>query len=95
MGEGSGHGKFNYLGGCFLPCPLMQIELYGTTGCHLCDEAKAVLQRVGVRAGHIDIADNDGLLEKYGMRIPVLRRVDCGAELGWPFDAAAVTRFLA
>ncbi|MCX7192081.1 MAG: glutaredoxin family protein [Proteobacteria bacterium] len=73
----------------------MQIELYGTACCHLCDEAKAVLHRAGVMASYIDIADDDGLLEKYGIRIPVLRRVGSGAELGWPFDQAAVTRFLA
>lgn len=73
----------------------MQIELYGTACCHLCDEAEAVLLRAGVAASHIDIADDDGLLEKYGMRIPVLRRMDCDAELGWPFDFAAVMRFLA
>lgn len=69
------------------------IELYGTACCHLCDEAEAVLQLVGVHAVAIDIADDDSLLEKYGTRIPVLRRA--GAELGWPFDAEAVIRFLA
>jgi hypothetical protein len=73
----------------------VQLELYGTVSCHLCDEAKAVLQGACVCAAHIDIAVTEELLEKYGMRIPVLRRVDSGAELGWPFDAAAVTRFLA
>ncbi len=70
------------------------IELYGTACCHLCDEAGAVLLSVGVHAVHVDIADDDGLLEKYGARIPVLRRADSGAELGWPFDGAAVGRFL-
>jgi hypothetical protein len=33
-------------------------------------------------------------MEKYGVRIPVLRRADNGAELGWPFDEAAVVCFL-
>ena len=71
------------------------IELYGTACCHLCVEAKEVIQDAGVMASHIDIADDDGLLEKYAMHIPVLRRTDSGAELGWPFDQAAVLRFLA
>jgi len=69
--------------------------LYGTEFCHLCDEAKAILRVIGIEARYIDIAEDDELLEKYGIRIPVLKRVDRGAELGWPFDAAAVSRFLA
>lgn len=68
--------------------------LYGTSCCHLCEQAEAVLGEAGVAAQHVDIADDDGLLEKYGVRIPVLRRTDSGAELGWPFDAATVARFL-
>ena len=72
----------------------MDIRLYGTACCHLCDEAQAILHEMGIQADHIDIADDDELVEKYGMRIPVLKRVDTGAELGWPFDAAAVSRFL-
>ena len=72
----------------------MDIKLYGTACCHLCEEAQAILRERGIQADHVDIADDDELLEKYGIRIPVLKRVDTGAELGWPFDAAAVSRFL-
>jgi glutaredoxin len=72
----------------------MDIKLYGTTFCHLCEEAEFVLRETGVEAAHIDIAEDDALLERYGTRIPVLQRMDTGAELGWPFDAAAVSRFL-
>jgi glutaredoxin len=71
-----------------------KIVLYGTAACHLCEDAEAILRRLGVAAGHIDIADDDGMLEKYGTRIPVLKRLDNDAELGWPFTAADVTRFL-
>jgi glutaredoxin len=70
------------------------IILYGTEFCHLCDEAEAVLIEIGIGADFIDIAEDDGLLEKYGMRIPVLQRMDTGEELGWPFDATAISRFL-
>ena len=72
----------------------MDIELYGTACCHLCDQAEAILREMGMAADHIDIAEDDELIEKYGIRIPVLKRADTGAELGWPFDAAAVSRFL-
>ena len=33
-------------------------------------------------------------VEQYGLRIPVLRRNDTGAELNWPFDAEQVVTFL-
>lgn len=73
----------------------MEIRLYGTKHCHLCDEAEAILRRIGIEAVYVDIADDDRLIEKYGTCIPVLQRVDTGAELGWPFDIAAVSHFLA
>jgi len=72
----------------------VKLVLYGTTFCHLCEEAEAMLHAVGVEAQYIDIAEDDALLEKYGVKIPVVKREDTGAELGWPFDATAVRRFL-
>ncbi len=72
----------------------VKLILYGTTFCHLCEEAEALLQAIGVKAEHIDIAEDDALLEKYGVRIPVVKREDTGVELGWPFDEAAVRRFI-
>ena len=72
----------------------MEIKLYGTAFCHLCEQAEAVLREIGIEADYVDIADDDVLLEKYGIRIPVLKRADTGAELGWPFDAVVVSRFL-
>jgi hypothetical protein len=42
----------------------------------------------------VDIADSEALFEAYGLTIPVLRRVDTGAELGWPFDTEQVVAFL-
>lgn len=74
----------------------MQIALilYGTQACHLCEEAGAMLAGLEIEAVHCDIVDDDSLLELYGVRIPVLKRLDTGAELGWPFDATAIARFL-
>jgi glutaredoxin len=52
------------------------VTLYGRAGCHLCDEARAVLLRV--RAGdpfrleEIDIESDDALLKRYLERIPVI-----------------------
>ena len=69
-------------------------RLYSTEFCHLCVEATDILRQAGVDATLIDIAENDGLIELYGTRIPVLQRADNDAELCWPFDAATVSCFL-
>lgn len=74
-----------------------ECQLFGTLGCHLCELAEAQLMPLvehGLRVELIDIADSETLFEAYGLRIPVLRRVDTGEELGWPFDTAQVVHFL-
>ena len=75
-----------------------ECQLFGTLGCHLCELAEAQLMPLVVEYGLmlelVDIADNEALFEAYGLRIPVLRRVDTGAELGWPFDVEQVVAFL-
>lgn len=72
--------------------------LYGTLGCHLCDEAEALLTPLLTSACNIeciDISESDQLVEQYGALIPVLRRLHDNAELRWPFDAAQARPFLA
>ena len=64
-------------------------QLFGTLGCHLCDEAEQVLQPFvaqGLIVELLDIIDSADWLERYALTIPVLRRVDNGHELNWPFD---------
>lgn len=68
------------------------LTLYGTAGCHLCEEAEDRLAALSLPAHRVDIADDAALLERYGVRIPVLKRDD-GAELGWPFTAAEILSF--
>lgn len=72
-------------------------ELYGTLGCHLCDEAEQVLQPFvaqGLVVELLDIIEYSEWLERYALSIPVLRRVDTGQELHWPFDQQAVLQLL-
>jgi hypothetical protein len=69
----------------------MKLLLYGTRSCHLCEQAGAMLYAAGMTVEYIDIAEDEALLERYGMRIPVLRRVDSGAELDWPFDGPSLS----
>ncbi|AZC19808.1 glutaredoxin family protein [Pseudomonas aestus] len=79
-----------------IPMP-PECQLFGTLGCHLCELAEAELMPLvehGLMVELVDIADSQELFEAYGLRIPVLRRADNGAELGWPFDAEQVVAFL-
>ncbi|MFO1422680.1 MAG: glutaredoxin family protein [Candidatus Competibacteraceae bacterium] len=69
------------------------LALYVTSGCHLCERAADLIRgAVAVPFRTVEIVDDEDLLERYGVRIPVLRRLDTGEELDWPFDAAAVRR---
>lgn len=72
--------------------------LYGTEGCHLCDEASALLEMARRQRPHlawrdVDIANDDELFQRYGWLIPVLRHAG-GAELRWPFDGAQLMAFI-
>ena len=69
--------------------PLVELTLYSTSGCHLCESASRLLASMPELVRHpvavVDIADDEALLARYGTRIPVLA---CrGREIGWPFNA--------
>ena len=77
-----------------------ELLLYHTAGCHLCELAEAIAlplaAAAGVRLRLVDIAGSEALMERYGTRIPVLRDpAALAAEIGWPFDEAAVRGLLA
>jgi glutaredoxin len=52
------------------------VTLYSRPGCHLCDDARAVLQRLRARFGfaldEVDITADDALHRRYLERIPVV-----------------------
>ena len=74
----------------------MRLQLYQRDDCHLCDLALAVLAAAGApEVASVWIDDAPALETRYGTRVPVLRDARDGRELDWPFDAAAVRRFLA
>ena len=74
------------------------LVMYTRTGCHLCEQAQAViepwLQPYGLELASIEIADSDDLLERYGVRIPVVRLEGAAQDLGWPFDGDALRHYL-
>lgn len=76
---------------------LPECQLLGTLGCHLCEQAEAMLMPLverGLLVELVDIAEHQEWLETYALLIPVLRRCDNGAELCWPFDENQVVRLL-
>ena len=52
---------------------MTQVTLYSRPGCHLCDDARAVLQEEQVPFDEVDIESDDALLKLYLERIPVVR----------------------
>jgi glutaredoxin len=50
----------------------VRLVLYSRPGCHLCDDARAVLERVGHPFAEVDIDSDDALLRRYLERIPVI-----------------------
>ena len=73
----------------------MLLRLYQRDDCKLCDEAVALLARVRAPEFESVWIDGDaGLEARYGLRVPVLRDEATDQELGWPFDANTLRRFL-
>jgi hypothetical protein len=80
-----------------MPKSKRQLQLLGTSGCHLCDLAEALLVQCldmsKVEVELIDIADDEDLIALYGIKIPVLRCTQSQKVLCWPFDALAINAF--
>ncbi|HAG94359.1 MAG: thioredoxin family protein [Pseudomonadales bacterium] len=75
-----------------------ELVFYTTAGCHLCDVARQIYQATLApeyfEVREVDIAHSDTLVERYGTRIPVIRRMRDDTELNWPFDQQALVDFL-
>lgn len=76
----------------------MQLILYTTEYCQLCEEAEALIYAaLGNRdyeLKHIDISESDELMDRYGLRIPVLKAGGAAVELDWPFDSVQLIEFV-
>jgi glutaredoxin len=55
---------------------MARVTLFGKPGCHLCDEARAVVREVGAERGfeleEVDVSLDAALNRRYGERIPVV-----------------------
>ena len=77
--------------------PTRTVELLSRVGCHLCDDARRLVERVAAEAGltwtETDIDADPALRAEFGDLVPVVR-MD-GKELGyWRIDEARLRRAL-
>ncbi|MEM8499084.1 MAG: glutaredoxin family protein [Pseudomonadota bacterium] len=73
------------------------IFLYGTEYCHLCEQAEELLRNLSdphIRIEKVDISEDDELMERYSLRIPVVRLEHNTNDLGWPFDSCGLQEYL-
>ena len=74
------------------------ITLYAKPGCHLCEDAREVIERVcadvGTSYDEVDITTSTELMDAYGEQIPVTF-VDGRQHDFWRVDEAAAARALA
>ncbi|GAC1321090.1 MAG: glutaredoxin family protein [Chloroflexota bacterium] len=73
------------------------VTLYGKPGCHLCEDARALLERLQRRFPmdilEIDITTDPKLFRTYDVRIPVID-VESSSSVEAPIDEAALRRAL-
>ena len=62
---------------------------YTSVGCHLFEQAEELLaelpKSLEFEVESVDIGTDAALVSLYGIRIPVVKNKDSGAEIGWPF----------
>ncbi len=77
----------------------MELILFGTSACHLCEQAEALMASVlpdlpQILLTQIDIAEHTQWQDAYAVRIPVLYHEKTQRELDWPFNENDVITFI-
>ncbi len=77
---------------------MIKLILFGTSGCHLCEEAEEIINsvsdKIAINVESIDIAIQEQWQQQYAIRIPVLYYPETKSELGWPFTQDQVQTFI-
>lgn len=75
-----------------------RVRLFSKPGCHLCEDARAVIDRVcaelGVRFDEVDITTDPALMKAFGEQIPVTY-VDGAQHDFWRVDESRLRAALA
>ncbi|MBH8580131.1 glutaredoxin family protein [Bisbaumannia pacifica] len=75
---------------------MIRLRLYTTLGCHLCETLEALLARlclVEYALERVEISEDDALVTRYGVRIPVLEAEE-GETLDRGFEAPRLAAWL-
>lgn len=75
---------------------MIKLSIYTTLGCHLCAQLEALVTTLAnqpVDLRRIEISEDAALVERYGVRIPVLLD-EQGEELDRGFDLARLSQWL-
>lgn len=70
------------------------LVLFGTEGCHLCEEAEQVLSQAKIEFAKRDILEQDDWHQRYATSIPVLLNTRTDQTLNWPFTVQQINEFL-
>ena len=78
---------------------MIRLLLFGTSGCHLCEQAELIIKNClannkELTIEAIDIAEQEQWQEQYAVRIPVLYDPETKKDLGWPFNQSQVKEFI-
>lgn len=78
---------------------MIQLLIFGTSGCHLCEEAELIIKdclpnSLELTIETIDIAEQEQWQERFALRIPVLYHPETKKDLGWPFEPSDVKEFI-
>lgn len=75
---------------------MIRLTLYTTLGCHLCTQLEGLLHTLAnepVALEHVEISEDEALVARYGVRIPVLADAN-GAELDRGLDPERLGEWL-
>ncbi len=77
---------------------MLNLNLYSTSHCHLCEQAETLLlnlpDQYDIQWSIIEISADDKLMQLYEVKIPVVKRMDNGKEINWPFTLEQLKHFL-
>lgn len=81
-----------------MPETTHQWRLYGTLGCHLCEQAEQIVEALSrdfaINLEQVDIADDPAWLDAFAEQIPVLENLNNGQRVSWPFDPHILSDWL-
>ncbi|CAH9060432.1 hypothetical protein PSECIP111951_02281 [Pseudoalteromonas holothuriae] len=75
---------------------MAKVILYYTQGCHLCEQAYEMTLQVMSESDvmHIDIIDDQALMDIYQTSIPVIKKISDEQVLYWPFELQQIQQLV-